>query len=128
MKIINHGKWSVYTPAKPHPQAPLNAVYARNEKGEDWYHYIDPKNSKFHTSSVIATITENYGGSTIGAAVYEPDRLFPDNGYIIEIMGYRGNNPQKDLGSKYFDLDSLTISEETVFDRVKKLAEEAEQK
>ena len=128
MKIINHGKWSVYTPAKPNPQAPLNAVYARNGKGEDWYYYIDPKNGKFHTSSVIATITENYGGSTIGAAVYEPDRLFPDNGHIIEIMGYRGNNPQKDLGSRYFDLDSLTISEETIFDRVKKLVEETEQK
>jgi len=127
MKIINHGKWSIYVPEHPHPQAPPNTAYAKNSKNEDWYYYILPDSYKFQKGSVVATVIENYGGLAVGAAVYEADRLFPDNGYIIEIIGYRGNNPQKEFGSKYFNFDDLTFSKETVTQRVIREVKEAEQ-
>ncbi len=126
MKILYHGKWSVYKPASRNPNAPPNTVYARRESdGMDWYNFIHD-NHPFKKGSVIVTLVNTDMGLVIGAAVYEADRLFPDYGHIIEIEGYTGKNPQKDFGNKFFDLEELTVSSDTVNERIIRLYKETD--
>lgn len=118
MVVIDHGKWEIYTPDKGHPNAPPKTMYARRvSDGADWYPFVHA-NNKFKKGSVIATVLPAPMGLTIGAAVYEADRLFPGGGYLIEIQGYTGDNPQRDFGCHFYDPETNTISEDTEVERI----------
>ena len=106
MKIIDHGRWEPYKPAKPYKAfegAAVNVAYVQRDKdGKDWYTYIyDDK--PFKTENVKMCLHTQDDLWIVGAAVYEPDRLFPHKAMVLEIEGYEGDDPQQAFGNKMFD-------------------------
>lgn len=101
MKIVNHGKWSMYTPENPHPHAPANTLYSRNEAGEDWYSFKNKGPLK--KDSVKAMAYEQDGKLVIGVATKDQSRLFPGNGTLIEIIDPPKGNPLDNFAGKVYD-------------------------
>jgi hypothetical protein len=119
IKIIHHGAWVQYTPDKPIEGVPENASIAfakRESDGVDWYQFIRTEGS-FAEGSVLATAMwqDFYNEFVVGPAVYDAQRLFPANQILLEITGYTGDNPQRDLGDKilrddkFFDIPKRVV-------------------
>lgn len=113
MHVITHGTWSRYSPAALPKGAPSNTIFCRSDSdGADWYEY---RRTNFNADSVKlnAYYREEAGGLVVGAAVYEADRLFPDNQTVLEVTGYTGNDPQADFGNKLYNPADATFSDWT---------------
>lgn len=104
MNVINHGKWERHKPKKGHPDAPPNTMYARNDKGDDWYDYIRGEHFKEGSVKIACAFMGDLW--VVGPAVYEADRLFPANQMVLEITDYEGDDPQRDFGGKSYNADS----------------------
>lgn len=98
MGVINHGNWKLYTPKEGHPHAPPNTLYARNDRGEDWYNYIK---DKFQEGSVKMMCSFQRDMWIVGPAVYDADRLFPAGQMVLEITDYEGDDPGNFIGKSY---------------------------
>jgi hypothetical protein len=105
MNIIDHGKWTRYHPSRLPEEMPPNALYSRRESDQkDWYDFLwKDKVFKQDTVKATANWTDNVGVYVIGAATYDGSMMFPHDSLIIEIEGYTGVDPQKDLGGKSYD-------------------------
>lgn len=105
MKIINHGKWLQYFPNPKLRGAPPDAIFARRDgDGIDWYDYS--KNSyNFEKDSIKAScyFREPELAFVISPVYQDITRIFPVDRYVIEIVGYIGNNPEKDIVGKVYD-------------------------
>lgn len=105
MRIIRHGKWSLYKPSEPPPGAPPNALFARREGDDvDWYDYVN-SGENFGTDTVkLMAIHRDYaGGYVVGPAVIDATMLWPAGHIVVEIEGYTGGDPQAEFGNKLYD-------------------------
>jgi hypothetical protein len=131
MTIKDHGTWSLYTkPAPPPPLppcspddkeelerrsklppnivehvVPANAAHARRADGKDWYDYLDE--APFGRGGVVLMID---GDIVVGTA-RDGSRIFPDNVTIIEITGYRGDDPDADFLNTRYDARRQTFED-----------------
>lgn len=140
MEIIDHGVWIRYQPVKPQAGAPHGAIYARREADSvDWYDYVRPNfllmqpakpptyhpttgeqlvedpppEPNFKPGSVVCNIYHHphFNRSIVGAATYDPTAVHSINQRVIEIVGYEGDDPQKDFGGKTYDPKTGTLSD-----------------
>jgi hypothetical protein len=108
MKIIDHGKWLPYKPAKEDwpEHAPPNALFARRvSDGVDWYDYVNPpKDNKrrlfsenFREDSVkIAFMWHDFEKAwKIGPSVIDATLIFPANHFVREIVGFGTTNEEE---------------------------------
>jgi len=112
MNIIDHGAWVRYQPATTEGY-PTGALFARREAdGWDWYDYTRHPSSPFVSDSTVKfTAAARPEGFIVGAAVYDPTRLFPPGQSVYEITDYTGNDPQADFGNKVYDPVTKTFSD-----------------
>ena len=112
MNIIEHGAWVRYQPA-PTEDHPTGALFAKRESdGWDWYDYTRHPSSPFVSPDTVKFTAMLLDGSyLVGAAVYDPTRLFPPGQSVYEITDYTGNNPQADFGNKVYDPVTKTFSD-----------------
>jgi hypothetical protein len=116
MKIINHGKWLPYQPARLPPSAPPNTLFACRESDQiDWYDYVN-SGKRFRADSIklMAIWREYAGGYVVGPAVTDATRLFPPDHIVFEITDYTGGDPQAEFGGKRYEPDTGTFSEITL--------------
>lgn len=105
-QIMSHGKWTPYVPEKWPEWAPLGALFCRRESdGVDWYEYVRDEKS-FTADSVKFTALQQDDGWVIGAAVRDATRIYPVNQIVLEVIDYRGGDPQEELGGRLFDIDA----------------------
>lgn len=104
MKIKDHGKWVVYTPRNPvFPDVLADIMYAKRESdGVDWYVYSD-FGKKFDKSTVKVTCYPMDGQWIVGAATFDGTAIFPGGLMVLEVIGYKGGNPQSHFGGKIYD-------------------------
>jgi hypothetical protein len=101
MKIIDHGKWIPYKPAKDNwPEgAPLNALFAKRESdGVDWYDYVNPPkedrgrlfSDNFREDSVKIAFMWHEAEQVwkIGPSVIDATMIFPANHFVREIIDF----------------------------------------
>lgn len=113
MSIIEHGDWTRYYPDPRPESAPLNAMFARRDGDtQDWYQYVNPPAANFQPNSVKMTVyRQAANGPSVGAAVFDPTMLWPDQALIVEDTGYAGDDPQADYGRKIYDPATKTFSD-----------------
>lgn len=113
MSIIEHGDWTRYYP-NPRPEgAPPNAMFTRRDSdARDWYQYVNSTTANFQPNSVKMTIyRQGADGPMVGAAVFDPTMLWPDQALIVEDTSYSGDDPQADYGRKIYDPTTQTFSD-----------------
>jgi hypothetical protein len=106
--IIDHGTWSIYTPAAPKIAAPpgQTIMYAQRDGpgfGEDWYDYV--AGQAFGDASVVMTVQTTSAGDVIQVATFDPTEIFPGGMRVIEETQYTGNDPQGDFGGTTYNTD-----------------------
>jgi hypothetical protein len=114
MKIIDHGKWIPYKPAKDAwPEgAPRHALFSKRESdGVDWYDYVK---TAFQADSVkIAFMFHDYEQQwIIGPAVIDPTMIFPPNHYVREILDFGSTDEDEIIAAfrnKAVDPDTTEI-------------------
>jgi hypothetical protein len=105
--IIDHGTWSIYTPAAPKIVAPAgqSIMYASRDGpgfGEDWYDYVAGK--AFGDTSVVMTVQQGTpAGDVVQVATFDPTEIFPAGMQVIEETQYTGNDPQGDFGGTTYN-------------------------
>lgn len=53
----------------------------------------------------MSVMWHDYAGSlVVGPAVHDATKLFPANQYLLEIVGFDGEDPQTHFGGKLYDL------------------------
>ena len=107
MKVIDHGKWIPYKPAKDDwpEDAPPNAMFCKRESdGVDWYQYVNPKkdsgrifSENFQEDSVkIAFMFHEVEQQwIIGPSVTDATMLFPAHHYVREITDFGSTDEEK---------------------------------
>jgi hypothetical protein len=127
MKIIDHGKWIPYKPAKDAwPEgAPANALFAKRESdGVDWYDYVNPPkenrarlfSENFREDSVKIAFMwhETEQHFKIGATVIDATLIFPANQTVREIIDF-GTVDEDEiiarLRNRYIDPETNEITE-----------------
>ena len=103
--IIEHGTWSLYTPAAPKMELVTHHVlFARRDGpgfGEDWYEYVASK--PFGDASVIMTVKHTDTGDVVQAATFDPSTIFPNTMLVIEETEYTGNDPFGDFNGTVYN-------------------------
>ena len=108
----DHGLWKSYKPTKAREDAPLGAMFARRETdGQDWYEYVHPGTNFKPDTVKIAAIFRSGIGYVVGPAVYDATAIFPADHIVVELDGYKGSDPQADLGGKVYDNVAGTFSD-----------------
>jgi hypothetical protein len=117
MEIKDHGKWSMYWP-RPVPSTAIpNAAFARRDEDDmDWYDYIH-RGNYFKKDSIKVTVMfmDAFKKWVVLVAVREPDRIFPADQILLEIIDYEGDNPQEFFGRKSYNPETKTFSENKEF-------------
>ena len=110
-QIVDHGKWMLYTPDTLPQHAPPGALFARRESDAvDWYDYSrDSKNFSPDTVKFTALWQDIHNGFVVGAATRDVTWLFPAGQLVREIIDYRGDDPQIELGSKLYHPDTHAL-------------------
>lgn len=105
MNIKTHGEWALYTPATLPAGAPANALFAqRTSDGVDWYDYVN-SGKNFAPDTIKMTIVDR----AVGAATYDPTRLFPGNTTVLEVGNVVVDDPQAAFGRKIYDPANQTF-------------------
>lgn len=115
MNIIEHGKWIIYQAddallERRKLTRQHGVVFCKHtDTQQDWYDFRDA----FAAGSgiVLVTMGEQYDGLVTGAASSNPNFIFPHNGWLIEIQGYTGSDPQADFGNKIYDPEEQTFTD-----------------
>jgi hypothetical protein len=107
-QIVDHGKWVPYQPDQLPPEAPPNTLFVRRESdGVDWYDYVrNPDSFTADGVKFTAYWQDAWNGFTVGAATRDPTRLFPSDMLVREIIDYRGDDPEVELGEKLYEPDT----------------------
>lgn len=113
MKIINHGKWSLYTPDPWPGELPQNVVFAkRDEDAMDWYQYInDASNFEKGSLFAVAHYRDFEKAHVLGMITNDVTGLFPRGHYMVEIVDY--DNSMGDLMNKVYDPETNEVLENT---------------
>ena len=100
MKIIDHGKWIPYKPAKDAwPEgAPANALFCKRESdGVDWYDYVNPvkdsgrlfsENFQEDSVKIAFMFHEAEQQWIIGPSYVDATMLHPANQFVREIIDF----------------------------------------
>jgi len=110
-QIIDHGKWVRYQPDKLPQCMPPNTLFARRiSDGVDWYDYSRDEKS-FGADTVKFTVLwqDIHDGYIVASVSRDPSRLFPAGALLREIIDYRGDDPQAELGNKLYNPDTHTL-------------------
>ena len=116
MSIIEHGKWTLYAPddallERRKLTRQHGVVFSKSETTQqDWYDFRDA----FTSGNVLVTISQQMDGMITGAANINPNFVFPDNGWVIEITDYAGSDPQADFGNKIYDPEEQTFTDRPI--------------
>jgi hypothetical protein len=138
MKIIDHGKWIPYKPAKDRwPEgAPTQALFCKRESdGVDWYDYVNPpKNNRrrlfsenFREDSVKVAFMfhEMEQKWIIGPSVIDATLIFPANHHVREFIGFGSVDEDEIIAAfrnKVIDPDTNALSERPVLEKIDWLA------
>lgn len=115
ISIIEHGDFVPYT-REPRtdengaPLEPAGVMYCKRVSDDaDWY--VLAHGGEFANVAVLATaLTQGDDTYRLAAVVTEPQRLFPQNHRLLEIVGYTGTDPQADLGGMIYDPKAGTLA------------------
>jgi hypothetical protein len=90
MKMIDHGMWRPYKPAKLPEGAPSHALFCKRESdGMDWYEYVNSgKNFAEHSVKISALYQEFWKAWVIGPSVIDATMLHPANQIVREIPDF----------------------------------------
>lgn len=90
-----HGSWSRYTPDPFPTEKPVNTMFCkRDTDGVDWYDYAhDPKN---WTDGSAKLCIQSFGTDkmVVTAVNTDPTFLFPQDGTVLEVIGFEGDADQ----------------------------------
>lgn len=114
--INDLGAWELYTPDTIPEAAPPNAIFTRRvSDGMDWYALVHDA-SKWAAGSLFATATPSPRGLIMQAIVRDPQRLFPANGHLVEIVGHDETDatPWKAYEQKVLDIAAGTITDPVI--------------
>jgi hypothetical protein len=116
MKMIDHGKWLPYKPAKLPVGAPSHALFCKRESdGMDWYEYVNSgKNFAEHSVKISVLYHDFWKAWVIGPSVIDATMLFPANQIVREITDFGSIDEDVLIATfrnKHFDPDTNEIRE-----------------
>lgn len=108
---MSHGRWIAYKPETLPEFAPPNALFCRRETDSvDWYDYVKNPES-FAADSVKFTAVKMDYGWIIGAANRDATMLHPAGQLVLEVIDYKGADPQEELENRLFDPETLRLGD-----------------
>ncbi len=136
MKIIDHGKWIPYKPARLPEGAPQHALFCKRESdGVDWYDYVNPpinnrqrlfsENFQEDSVKVAFMFHEVEQKWIIGPSVIDATMIFPANHHVREFIGFGSIDEDEIIRAfrnKVIDLHTNELSERPMAEKIDLLA------
>jgi hypothetical protein len=90
---------------------PAGTIFCKRESdGVDWYEFSRTEGAFAEGTVLVACLKTDLGFIT--QAVYsDPQRMFPQNCTLIEVLGWEGDKPHTVFGARIYDPEAGTFSD-----------------